>query len=417
MLRTDETMARATDFSSFVDGQIRAQLKTCSTFSDLVSALPGVLPDEALNSLRRIGGEQAELVAADALVDRADRILNQGIGLPLPHPLDSEFRFCEDTAQLLAESLVDATRDGDELLLIGVPTVAIALATMDVDRTVRFLGPDNCVTAAVREAFAPNQLVMTQGPGGTAAAALLDPPWYREPMHALIGAGASGCRAGALLKLVIPPLGTRPEIAADRHEFLNSANSFGLVCHSGAGSVWYRTPLFELAAMEQQGIARLSRWRRGDVLDFRLEGFRGPPATWSPPRHVELTYRGARLRLVHGAQAAKELARLSTEEVFPSVSVRAARRNEATLWTTTNRAFLVDFDAARAALAYLADIGQEVLHSRFSGEENYLLTNRTIAHDNRLIHQLVELIEREFRESRRLVGDGAWLETTMEWRS
>ena len=34
-----------------------------------------------------------------------------------------------------------------------------------------------------------------------------------------------------------------------------------------------------------------------------------------------------------------------------------------------------------------------------------------------LAARMVELIEREFRESRRLVGDGAWLETTMEWRS
>lgn len=409
-------MARGADgFTTFVD-RLAAQLVEHSpTFEAFVVAMPGVMPDEALAALFRLPGDHAARLAADASVDHADSFIDQCRQLPLPHPLDSEFRFDAMTAEILAAGLVESTRDGDEILLIGVPSVAVSLASMGVDRRVRFLGPDNCVTAAVQAAIPDDRLVLEQGPGGTATAALLDPPWYRGPMRHLIRVCAHGCRPGALVNLVVPPIGTRPEVAEDKAAFLAFAADAGLEHTGHGGPVCYRTPLFELAAMERQGIARLANWRRGECLELALSET-GSRVPWSPPVSTELTVEGVRLRLVRGGQPGNGcLVPLNDHEVHPSVSARSHRRREATLWTTTNRAFVVDFDIARGAMAQIAR-NPDVLQLGFSLPENDRADETGVARRSGLIHQLSELIGRETADTRRLVGDGAWLETAIEWR-
>jgi hypothetical protein len=402
-------------FTAFVDGLAAQLVEHSPTFEAFVVAMPGVMPDEALAALRRIPTPRAAQLAADATIDRAGPVIDQCHQLPLPHPLDSEFRFDSLTADILAAGLVEATRNGDEILLVGVPSVATSIASLNVDRRIRFLGPDNCVTAAVQAAIPDGQLMLEQGSGGTAAAALLDPPWYREPMRHLIGVCAHGCRPGALVNLVVPPIGTRPEIARDKEAFLSFAASAGLVPSSRGGPVCYRTPLFELAAMERQGIARLASWRRGECLEFAVTAT-GSRVPWIRPAATELSVGGVRLRLVHGARRGSgELVPLDSHEVHPSVSARSHGRDAATLWTTTNRAFVVDFDLAKAAMTEIAD-DPEMLLPGSSSPKNEPASDPDVARGANLIHQLSELIGRENADARRLVGDGAWRETVMEWR-
>jgi hypothetical protein len=408
----------ADEFSTFVDALAATLIRHSPTFESFVIAMPGVLPDEALAALHRIPGADAARLIADARVDRAGPRIDQCVQLPLPHPLDSEFRFDTATAEILATALVDATVDGDELLLIGVPTVAVVLSGMNVDRRIRFLGPDNSVTSAVRLVFRDDRFLLDQGEGRTAAAALVDPPWYRPAMRELIRVSASGCRAGARLNLILPPIGTRPDVVADREACLGFAQEAGLRSTGRGGPVSYRTPLFELAAMERQGIARLANWRRGETREFVVASQCVPFAEWMQPRSPEFMVGGIRLMLAPRTGAGPdELVPIGSHEVFPSVSARAPGRNAGTLWTTTNRAFAVDFKRAHDALATLAGLDPEVLLSGFRMEKNDLALPSGVAAESKLIQQLVELVGREGADARRLVGDGAWHEMAMEWRS
>ena len=286
-------------FTGFVDDLASRLSERSSTFDALVSAMPGVLPDEVLASLRRLPGEHAARLAADAANDRADPMIDQCASLPLPHPLDSEFRFDAPTARSLAAELVASTRDGEEILLVGVPSVAVELATMDVDRKVRFLAPDDCVTAAVARAFDDRRLLLGQGVGATAATALVDPPWYPDPMAALIRVCAAGCRSGATVVFAMPPVGTRPGIVPERAALIGIAGAAGLLPTGEVTDVRYRSPLFELAAMERMGIARLPGWRRGEAVRFVADAT-VPDQRWSAPGSTELTVAGVRLRLLPG---------------------------------------------------------------------------------------------------------------------
>lgn len=417
MNRPIEAIEGCGEFVAFVDELALKLVDSSPTFESFVAALPGVLPDEALSALRRIGGPNAERLATDAATDRAGHLIDQCAMLPLPHPLDSEFRFDEATARMLASALVEATKAGDEILLIGVPSVAIELSAMDVDRQVRFLGPDNSVTDAVRAAFNGERLVLAQGPGRTAAAALLDAPWYADPMVELIEICAHGCRNRAPVNLTFPRLGTRPEIVADRAAYLAAAASAGLLPTGASDLVCYRTPLFELAALERQGIARLPSWRSGEMLEF-VATAEVASRPWLRPRVTELTVFGTRLRLISGTKSgASGLELIDEHEVFRSVSSRASGRSRATLWTTTNRAFAVDPSLACHALSEMANQHSgNVLYLGFFESQNDLSNPAHVAPAEELIHQLTELVGRELHDARRLVGDGAWLKTGMDWR-
>jgi hypothetical protein len=409
-------------FETFVDRFAAAAAPRCKTFGQLVGALPGVVPDETLASLRRLSRgsrnwQHLDRLVADAKRDRAPAILNQGHGLPLPHPLDSEFRFDEETALRLTGALVAATRDGDEILLVGTPTVAMALAATPVDRRVRFVGPDDCVTAAVAAAFDPDHLVLGDSGVPSAAAALIDPPWYLGPVQTMLGVCARCCSIGAPVWMVVPPVGTKAEAEHDRQVFIGIARRLGLRTTSATATALYRTPLFELAAMERQGIARLGSWRRGDVVELVVQEAR--TLSDAPVREAcELTIGGVRLRLAAmGGGGPPVLKPIVCGEVYPSVSSRAPGRSLANLWTSGNRAFVVNADCARAAMAELARMADRVLRGRLTVDRNDLDRLSAVAPSNRLIHQLIELLGRELDDARRLVGDGAWLETAMGWRS
>jgi hypothetical protein len=113
-----------------------------------------------------------------------------------------------------------------------------------------------------------------------------------------------------------------------------------------------------------------------------------------------------------------QLEPIHAQEVFPSVSSRAPGRARATLWTTTNRAFTVDPDLALQALSQIAARSNgDVLHLRFAEGQSELSYSSRVAPVEGLIHQLTELVGREMHDARRLVGDGAWLKTGMDWRS
>jgi hypothetical protein len=412
----------ADSFRTFVDRLAATAAPTCETFGQLLDALPSVLPQEALASLRRLSRDSAiwqhlHRLVADAKLDQAPAILDQGRGLPLPHQLDSEFRFDEQTASRLAEALVAATRDGDEILLVGTPTVAMALAVRPVDRRVRFVGPDDCVTAAVAAAFGPDRLALGECGVRSAAAALIDPPWYVRPVQTMLGICARGCSAGAPVWMVLPPVGTKADAAHDRQAFIGIARRLGLRAMSATGTALYRTPLFELAAMERQGIARLGSWRRGDIIELVVHEASTPLGDLPDREACELTVGGVRLRLAPAAGVPPPLLTpIADGEVYPSVSVRAPGRASANLWTSGNRAFVVNADRARAAMAELARRADRVLQGRLTVDRSDLDRLADVAPSGRLIHQLIELLGRELDDARRLVGDGAWLETVMGWR-
>jgi hypothetical protein len=87
----------------------------------------------------------------------------------------------------------------------------------------------------------------------------------------------------------------------------------------------YRTPLFELAAMKRQGIARLGSWHRGDVVELVVHG--APTLLVDAPVRgaCELTIGGIRLRLAPSAGVQPpELTPIIDDEIYPIDEIASA---------------------------------------------------------------------------------------------
>jgi hypothetical protein len=120
------------EFNATVDRWVAAEIASGrATFASIVKQLPGVYPERVLYSLRRLKGEGriAERVLADieSEVSRgpAPFISGFGVRLPLPHPVEYEWRFTEPTALHLLSLATQLCASGDRVTLLGTPSVAV----------------------------------------------------------------------------------------------------------------------------------------------------------------------------------------------------------------------------------------------------------------------------------------------------
>jgi hypothetical protein len=107
-------------FAAWVDNLINAAImEGASSFAALLRRLPGVYPTEVLTSLDRLVTFKTIDVAVAASIRR--QAATNGLALvegrsllPLPHPLDYEWRFTPDAARWLLNRAADLTDMGGD---------------------------------------------------------------------------------------------------------------------------------------------------------------------------------------------------------------------------------------------------------------------------------------------------------------
>jgi hypothetical protein len=113
-----------------------------SLFEELLSALPGIYPIIALDSLRRLaqGGRVDLAVLATVLKEtqraskstiRSHREVELCIELPIPHPLDYDWRWDDATVQFLLKMCSSLVASDDEIVLLGTPGLLRAAIEQD----------------------------------------------------------------------------------------------------------------------------------------------------------------------------------------------------------------------------------------------------------------------------------------------
>jgi hypothetical protein len=400
-------------FDLFVQDEVRRAVAKAVDFRALIGTLPGISPTDAVRALKGMNDQPAPRLLASALQDERPQPLPQGAHLPLPHPLDLEWRFSEASAAALLEKVIEASGYDDAVLLLGVPTVAAAAIDSDARRSFHVIGEDNVVCRSLIEASTRDpRFVHDAASDEPVRAALVDPPWYFDSYAEMVGLCSARCAPGATLFLVLPPVGIRPSAGVDREKMLEIARRAGFdLAETGAEPLSYRSPLFELAAFRAAGIgAWLPDWRTGDLV--RLTKTRelthaAPQA--SRPAAFELTLDGTRMKLLLDRPGPAMLEPLVPGGVVPSVSVRYPERARASLWTSTNRAFAVD--SARAFDAMLALAAQRglVLRNGLIGGNSTPDARGNIDEIQRLTHLFERLADEERAAAVELVGEAAWL--------
>lgn len=330
------------------------------SFSALLRRLPSVYPTEVLASVDRLS-EAGKVEHGLAATFRAEAGQNATAAyegrslLPVPHPLDFEWRFTADTSRALLDRAAAMTSPGDDLLLFGTPGLAVEALSLPIERRLTFLAENNCVTGRISALNAatggPLNIAFCSGglPRESADAVLLDPPWYIDFVRSMLSAAAWACRPGGKVLISLPPDGTRPSAEADRATAIRLGQRMGLklVEHEPL-ALRYETPFFERNALAAVGIYAPPQWRRGDLLIFTksLKPCRPIVADKSYERPwTEISVGRMRLFIRDRDRVRSEqvgLTSLVEGDILPTVSRRDRRRRAVQVWTSGNRVFAAD---------------------------------------------------------------------------
>ena len=400
-------------FARFVKMSVAEAIRRgARTFEELLLALPSVYPTEVLAVMDRlaklpgVGAEVLTRIRRDARTPRRGQPAGGNL-LPLPHPLDFEWRFAEQTCREMVAAAAEMTRKGETILLYGTPGLAYAAMSLPVrSRRVVFAGAETVVTRrlAVLNRATDRPIAMVSASRlaeGYTSAVLVDPPWYPDYLQPMLRSAARVCRADGIVLASLPPAGVRPGIADERVALAEFAEGQGLQLESLEElAVSYETPFFESNALEAAGVFAPAVWRRGDLAVYRrgrepVEECRPEPGDeyWE-----EVEIDGMRLRVRPDSEAAsttEDLQTLIRGEVLPSVSRREPRRALANVWTSGNRIYRAGNPMVALEAAHACRDGYAPTLWRNLVEEDRF---------NALIERLREIAAVEGEERRRSAG-------------
>ena len=359
MTRSHRSLSKA-EFAARVDGWLEAATRAGTTsFASLLRGLPGVYPTELLSSIGRLHlrGSIDPAIAATVRQQAKAHVANTPEGrslLPLPHPLDFEWRFTPDASRTLLDQAAALTPAGGDLLLFGTPGLALEALTLPIGRRTALLAEANSVTdrlLSLNTAIgSPLNIAFCSAglPRESADAVLLDPPWYPDFVRPMLAAAAHACRLGGVVLISLPPDGARPGAETDRHATIAFGQRLGLTLSDYCPlAISYETPFFERNALAAAGVVTPPRWRRGDLMVFRKSGPPArPPLTPAYTRiWTEVSIERMRVFIRNVPDAHRSpcgLIPLVEGDILPTVSRRDPRRRMADVWTSGNRIFRTD---------------------------------------------------------------------------
>lgn len=297
--------------------------------------------------------------------------------LPLPHPLDHDWRFDPPTIAQLVETVSGSASPCEHVLLLGAPTLFAALVVHSTSPAVTLVDRNLEVVRALDQGpdsrFRTHQRDLLAGPDPDIApranVTLCDPPWYSEHYRAFLAQASLGTRIGGRVLVSLLPVLTRPSAVVDRGQLLQEAHQFGLHLRSlTPDHLGYESPPFELDSLTASGLAATRPWRRGDLAEFWKASEPNPSAMLgvSPneaggAEHWFGMYIDRKPMKLRGPfldeAEPPQLFRVEDGDVLPTVSRRYAGRTAVDLWLWDNRVFGVTGRAAfRDALRSLGGL-------------------------------------------------------------
>ncbi len=327
-----------------------------TSFDDLLCHLPGVYPTDAHASLNRLlatsGIDEPEWHRA-VRRQRCPPAPPSRSTLPVPHPLDFDWRFAGEAVEALVAACDRLAGPTVDVVCTGAPSLHERLLTDGRRSTLIDANPD--VSAAMAALGADHVIHARVGndalPELAAPVVVIDPPWYPEHVRLFLWAASRLCIEDGCVLLSFPPAGTRPGIAVEREDALAYAAEIGLVLEEVRRSeLAYRSPPFERLALIAAGYPDLPEdWRRGDLLVFRASPNRPtvqqPPPVTDDARWMSLPVAPSRIKVRQSgsrpadAPVAPRLCSIVRGDVLPTVSRREPRRAQASVWTACNRVF------------------------------------------------------------------------------
>jgi len=323
------------------------------SFRSLVHALPGVFPVQVRSSLTRLASDEAvPIKAALRVLDDAARptrkvsFRTEG-GLPVPHPLDFDWRFTQTATQMLSRISQSL---GEHIACIGTPSV-FACLNERMSKSDAYFFDRNEASIDYFRSLGISQVgrldcFRDDAPQVNFDAVVMDPPWYEKHYQAFMWMASQVVRLDGVVVLALPPLGTRPSVDLERSRVVDWGQRLGLeLVQLTENCLPYETPHFEINALRKSGIrCNLGAWRRGTLAIFRMHSPRrvSRPVNARNDDWDEVALLGTRFRFRRKREfglVAPSLERIVNGDVLKSVSRTDPIRRAVDIWTSGNRVF------------------------------------------------------------------------------
>ena len=347
-------------FAVRVDNWVTDLLKEgVSNFSDMLLALPGVYPSVVVASLRRIAEEGTlSRVGLTRILSQTRKkpIATQSqpyhsISLPVPHPLDFEWRFSGAASKHILARCSQLVNDNELITFLGTPSLFRTAIEEHFSGHFVFVGDKTIVSESLstavpdRKVLCCNVISDEQLPL-LSSVVVLDPPWYEDYIYPFLWMATQCCKLDGHILISLPAEGTRPGIQHEWAVILKWAKTLGLSFFMReVSAVPYSSPFFEQNALKAEGICNYPReWRRGDLIIFKHTRRKETARPQIPQRDdwTEICLEDIRVRVRYSSEsqfADPLLITITQGDILPSVSRKDPRRALADVWTSGNRIF------------------------------------------------------------------------------
>jgi len=366
-----ETAVEQSRFAEFIDGLLlEAVHNGLTSFHQILLSLPGVYPSTAIASLERLASRDKipEKVLLDAVKLTSDRQCKQmtpessGSGtigrvvLPVPHPLDFDWRFGDKATDHLLGRCLELTDAEDCVVLLGTPSILARAIERDFPRKMVLFEGNPAVTDSLTR-LAPEGSVFNcdltgdELPQISAKLVICDSPWYMEYVKSFLWSARELCATDGYLLLSTTPAGTRPNVSGEWAMILEWADRLGFRLLSvECGVLPYISPPFERNALKAEGLHNIpGEWRSSNLALFVLRHkarIPRPPECLRDRSWREEVFQDVRIRIREDRDAAgpedPTLKTIVPGDILPSVSRWDDRRRLVDVWTSGNRVFRCD---------------------------------------------------------------------------
>jgi hypothetical protein len=358
MIILAEEFEMPNEFLAQIDQWVENNLsKGIISFDSLLLSLPSVDPYLVVESLHRLANEQRILIPTVSQILAPVSLFSitppyHDDLLPVPHPLDYEWRFETDAVIRLVEECVSYSSVGDDIVLLGTPSLVREVAIRCYRRSWFLYDANRAVIQLLNHQMPTFPTVLFDATVDTphyraASVVVADPPWYPEYFRLFLWSASHLLKPAGHILLSMPPAGTRPGIEQEKNVFIDWAQQVGFeLVEYRKAALPYSTPPFEQNALRSLGLQTIpSPWRYGDLAVFRLNRVMHldrPIVGCCNEPWLEESLDGVRFKMrpsTNTSFADPSLQSVIEGDILPSVSRRDERRGRASVWTSGNRVF------------------------------------------------------------------------------
>ncbi|MEB3885518.1 hypothetical protein [Lyngbya sp. CCY1209] len=324
-----------------------------------LKTLPSVDPIFTFKALQKLGKSSATAQnLLNRIVNPTRREFGQPpysdyqTGLPLPHPLDFDWRFTDATADYILKISEKFTAPNETVALLGTPSLFRAGTRTTYRRQMILLEANLTMTNYLTLETSGFQVILCNLlkddlPDLCASFVMLDPPWYPEHIKSFLWAASQLCCLNGYILVCLPPVGTRPGIEREWESTVAWAEYLGLqLVQLEKLALSYLTPVFERNVFRAAGLPSVGEsWRHGNLAIFsrtRLTNVSRPNIDIRDHDWLEVNLLGVKIRVRPCQQTEFVDPRLQSvvpNDILTSVSRRDPHRKLADVWTSGNRIF------------------------------------------------------------------------------